>query len=84
MSFKDQPYYQRFKALLNELSDELAKLNNEKKVLIRENQQLRDQLKKPNGEHGYFGHLSENEKRALRGDLIDLIRRIDKHLSKQK
>lgn len=71
--------------MLNELNEELTKLLSEKNVLIRENKQLRERINHlQNGNNGIFSHLTDNEKRVMRGDIMDLIRRIDKHISKQQ
>ncbi|MEX0685627.1 MAG: hypothetical protein WD267_07800 [Balneolales bacterium] len=84
MPFKEKPYYQRFESLISELGDELAKLTEEKRFLLQENQDLRGKLDQYKSENdSMFSHMSEGEKRALRGEIADLIRRVDKHISKQ-
>lgn len=79
---KEQPYYQRFESLLKEIGAELAKLSEENKVLLQENEELRDKLNHfQNGQPGIFSHLSESERRAFRAEISEMIARVDKHIA---
>ncbi|MEX0780392.1 MAG: hypothetical protein WD491_13725 [Balneolales bacterium] len=85
MLFKDQPYYRKFESLLKELKKELGSLKNEKQRLLQENENLREKVNLlQNGSSGLFSQLSDDEKHLMRGEISDLINRIDKHISKDQ
>lgn len=60
-------------------------MKEEKLILHQENQRLRSKLAElQNGDSGLFYHLSENDKHAIRGEITDMIRLVDKYISSHR
>ncbi|WP_018126352.1 hypothetical protein [Balneola vulgaris] len=75
---------ERFRELLESISEEVAGLKNEVKELKRENAKLRSKLVEAQDKQtDIFSAINESERLAMRQHINGLIQKIDHHLSSE-
>lgn len=75
---------ERFKALLNEIFEEVAALKQENRDLRKENNKLISKLEDLRGKQtDIFSAIGESERLAMRQHIQGLISRIDNHLTSE-